>query len=189
VSPENRADAQGPIIEVSGTKQTRETAFYSDTDRAQFWAKARVTPTCWLWQGSINRQTGYGSYAPPRSLRSVCYERQPVYAHRFAWTLTHGPIPAGQHVLHACDVPACVNPDHLFLGTHKVNMADAARKGRLHVPRPRRQAVSDEKVASIFLMREQGALLREIADVIGTSITFVSLVLKGKRRQHGKDAA
>jgi hypothetical protein len=53
-----------------------------------------------------------------------------LLAHRAAWTVYRGEIPAGMHVLHHCDVPLCCNPDHLFLGTHDDNMADCVRKGR-----------------------------------------------------------
>lgn len=54
-----------------------------------------------------------------------------VYAHRVAWEKANGPIPDGLLVLHRCDNPACVNVDHLFLGTQRDNMRDASRKGRL----------------------------------------------------------
>ena len=51
-------------------------------------------------------------------------------AHRVAWILANGPIPDGMLVCHKCDVPECVNPDHLFIGTHKDNARDCASKGR-----------------------------------------------------------
>ena len=57
-----------------------------------------------------------------------------MYAHRVAWMLAHGPIPRGMNVLHRCDVPRCVNPDHLFLGTQHDNVRDMIAKGRARFP-------------------------------------------------------
>ena len=76
---------------------------------------------CWLWIGGTN-QDGYGAFARYGEKR----------AHRVSWVMHRGPIPAGMHVLHTCDVPGCVNPDHLFLGTHQDNMADLRSKGRAY---------------------------------------------------------
>lgn len=182
MSPDCSGKEQGRVIHVPFTTQERATASYSDTDTARFWAKVRVTPTCWLWTGTVIGSNGYGSFSMARGLARGT--QAPRYAHRIAYELTHGQIPNGQHVLHACDVPRCVNPAHLFLGTHRDNMRDAARKGRLHVQRPRKQRISAEAVAKIRPMRDAGATLQTIADAIGATKTFVSLVLSGKRRQH-----
>lgn len=90
--------------------------------RERFDAKVVPEPTsgCYLWIGSYTGH-GYGSF-----WTGTRNER----AHRVAWQFAHGPIPNGQEVCHRCDVPSCVNPDHLFLGTHQRNMRDSFDKGR-----------------------------------------------------------
>lgn len=87
----------------------------------RFWAKVQKTKTCWLWTGSTYK-SGHGQIWNGKKL-----ER----AHRVSWRLKHGKIPKGMKVCHHCDVPGCVRPSHLFLGTQKDNMEDAARKGRI----------------------------------------------------------
>jgi hypothetical protein len=95
---------------------------YSEKQRVRlFWSKVRKTRACWLWQGG-RQSHGYGEFNwPPHRTKQ---------AHRLAWLLTCGPIPPGMYVLHHCDNPSCVRPDHLFLGTPADNMTDMVAKGR-----------------------------------------------------------
>lgn len=86
----------------------------------RFWAKVEKTDSCWLYRGFI-KWDGYGW---------LCRNGRYMTAHRYAWTLTNGEPPAGAHILHQCDVPACCNPDHLRLGTHRDNMAEMMERGR-----------------------------------------------------------
>ena len=74
---------------------------------------------CWLWNGSRNRGD-YGTFP---------YQGESK-AHRVSYRLFKGSIPTGMNVLHRCDVPSCVNPDHLFLGTQKDNVLDMVQKKR-----------------------------------------------------------
>lgn len=96
------------------------------TNPHRFWSKA--FPTAWsgclVWTSTI-RKSPEGNYG----LFSI--HAQDHAAHRVAFELTHGQHSAtGMMVCHSCDVPLCVNPNHLFLGTHRDNMADMLKKGR-----------------------------------------------------------
>lgn len=75
---------------------------------------------CWIWVKKQN-SNGYGLY-----VTKGLY----LLAHRVSWERYRGPISEGLHVCHTCDVRLCVNPDHLFLGTHSDNMIDCYQKGR-----------------------------------------------------------
>lgn len=89
----------------------------------KFWSYISKTKSCWIWNGP-KASFGYGKMrAGGRDWK----------AHRISWVIHNGPIPGGLKVLHNCpsgDTPACVRPDHLFLGTQEDNMKDMAKKGR-----------------------------------------------------------
>ncbi len=85
-----------------------------------FWERVDVGDGCWLWRGYKNRQ-GYGV---------VWVKGRQWRAHRLMWHAYVGTIPQGHDVLHHCDNPSCVRPDHLFIGTDRDNAADRESKGR-----------------------------------------------------------
>lgn len=89
----------------------------------RFWDKVLVGEGCWEWQGARN-QAGRGL---------IRFEGRTSSAPRVAWQLTFGGLPNDLYVLHHCDNPGCVRPDHLWLGTQTDNMADAKAKGRVRV--------------------------------------------------------
>jgi hypothetical protein len=85
----------------------------------RFEAKVEKTPSCWNWLASLNTK-GYG-YFKTKTQKT---------AHRFSYEFFVGPITDGLHVLHKCDNPRCVNPDHLYLGTNRQNMLDRVERNR-----------------------------------------------------------
>lgn len=104
---------------------------------------------CHIWTGCCKKPFGYGSF---RSGEDV------MAAHRFSWIAYRGPIIDDLCVLHRCDTPACVNPDHLFLGTHAENNEDMVKKGR-NVRRPALNR--GEHNGSAKLTRRQIMAIRE----------------------------
>ena len=96
---------------------------YSTTIHDRFWSKVEKTEGCWLWRGSFHRG-GYGSIA--RGGRNG----GKTLAHIVSWFIHFGVVPHGLCVLHRCDNPACVRPDHLFLGTRLDNSRDMVNKKR-----------------------------------------------------------
>lgn len=96
----------------------------TETVRNRFWAKVRKDADgCWFWTGSHGHdEKGQCLYG------RLLIGKSSVAAHRVSWFINRGLIPKGILVLHHCDQPLCVNPDHLFLGTHKDNMQDSLQK-------------------------------------------------------------
>src|SRR3990167_3103684 len=78
---------------------------------------------CWIWMGAITK-TGYGIIV------NRFTNRKPKWTHRLSYETFCNPIPKGLHVLHRCDIPSCINPKHLFIGTPLDNQRDCIRKGR-----------------------------------------------------------
>lgn len=93
----------------------------------RFWSNVHKTDGCWLWTGTYQR---YGVISRPGR------QNGRVYAHRLSWEIHNGEVPEGLSVCHTCDNTKCVNPKHLFLGTHNDNMKDCLDKGRHICQRP-----------------------------------------------------
>lgn len=140
---------------------------------------SRVVKTgagCWEWAG--NRSAlGYGIVTVQHSTR--------LRAHRVAWELANGPIPDGVAVCHRCDNPPCINPDHLFLGTHADNMRDMVGKARQpHGARNARAKLTADQVAELRAARARGEPLASLASRFGLTKSGACHVAKGRAWKH-----
>lgn len=140
----------------------------------RFWPKVArgATDECWPFLGYC-RPDGYGEIALGTR------EDGAIRAHRAAWLLTHGAVPDGLCVLHACDVPPCCNPAHLFLGTRGDNTADMMRKGRNRRGPQKVGAVA--RAAAVTRYLNGGVTQGEIAATCGVSQSTVNYWLKRHR--------
>lgn len=139
-----------------------------------------ATKGCWLWAGYI-QSSGYGQ---------VYVEGARVLAHRLSWLAHKGAIADGLLVLHKCDRRSCVNPEHLFLGTHIDNRVDCISKERAFYQRPgvdfwftrtrRIKKLTDDQVREIRASIEP---LATLAKRYGVSMACVSTTRRGKRKQ------
>lgn len=96
----------------------------------RFFEKIIKTETCWIWNAAKDSK-GYGRIGMGGR------KGKDVFAHRLSYQIHRGEIPVNMLVCHKCDIPACVNPEHLFLGTQTDNMRDCVIKGRLNPFKPR----------------------------------------------------
>lgn len=161
---------------------------------ARFMKKVKKSNNgCWLWTGAKSR---YGYF-------KSCGKSE--RAHRYSWILFRGDIPDGMFVLHKCDNPLCVNPDHLFLGTQTDNMRDAQTKGRLVRPVCPKESLargiangmnthpgilagekngmsvlSDKQRREIIKLRLQGEMIGSLALRFGVSKSQISRTCRGK---------
>jgi len=135
----------------------------------RFWSKVERTDTCWLWQAGRGGR-GYGSFR---------FKDRAHPAQRIAYVLTKGPVAAGLLVCHSCDNPVCVNPSHLFLGTHRDNTQDMMAKGRNrcgHASTPGSPKLTPEQVLAIRQLQYSGhsvTSLGKFYDVSHQTITRI----------------
>lgn len=131
----------------------------------RFLAKVRQGEKCWEWTGSTT-PAGYGKILVSKS--------KLVGAHRVSYELFCGPIPFGMNVLHRCDAPGCVRPDHLFLGTFSDNSQDMAMKGRT------KTKLKPEDAYAILWRSAAGESSQDLAEEYGVTRRLVWLIAQRK---------
>lgn len=166
----NQKPEVGKVAEDGGYLHPTTAEVLGERFLERFWVFVQKTPTCWLWTAGVDAY-GYGQIAR--------IGKSPIKTHRAMWILRHGPITSAQHVLHKCDVPNCVNPDHLFLGNQDLNMKDAAAKGRLVGHRK----LTDAQILEIrgrYVRRQNG---RQLAREFGVSVVTLCRIAAGTQRR------
>lgn len=155
----------------------------------RFWDKVdkRGEDECWLWVGAVN-SSGYGSFR---------FRGRAVASHRVSWILTFGEIEQllnvdvrGTCVLHKCDNRKCVNPNHLFLGTHEENMKDMAVKGRGKTKEqfgefnPCSKLTTNDVLQMRILYASGNYRLTDLANKFNIAFQTVSDITRRKRWRH-----
>jgi len=130
---------------------------------------------CWIWTGVVDSH-GYGR---------ACFRGERIMAHRLSWRMINGILPRGVCVCHRCDNPICVNPDHLFIGSHGDNSRDMVRKNR--------QAFGGKNgnakltAADVIAIRSDPRGARKLAKVFGVHRTTIHYVRRKTWRLIGGD--
>jgi hypothetical protein len=166
------AVAFDPLAEIRHAKRLRSSP-------EAFWARVPPGDGCRIWPGRRNA-SGYGP---------VSWMGRDVLAHRLAYALAKGPIPAGRVVMHTCDNPPCCNPDHLELGSIDDNIRDMLRKHR-HRPggvsglANHKSKLSPPLVCELRAAWHAGESIKSIARRTGLAVGTVHPMLHGKTWAH-----
>lgn len=143
----------------------------------RFWEKVDRSGECWNWTGTIYTASGKLSYG------KICVKNKQLLAHRVSYELAHGPIPEDKDVLHRCDNPLCVRPDHLFLGTHADNMQDMVQKGRMHLRNHTK--LTAEKVIAIRQRYSSGGITQsQLAKEYEVKLDCIDRVINRRTWKH-----
>lgn len=158
----------------------------------RFWEKVdKSNPDgCWHWTGATQTPWGYGSF----NRGNHNGKSHTDVAHRVSYELTYGEIPQGLFVCHRCDNPICVNPDHLFLGTHQDNMIDMHQKGRSieHI-KPERHArgerqhlakLTADQVLQVRAMHDTGVSYSKLAKLFHVSKSSIYSIITRETWKH-----
>jgi hypothetical protein len=144
---------------------------FTERQIRDFWAKVRVGvgDDCWVWTAAT-QVSGYGTKRVTRDGKHTM-----ELAHRMSWLIFNSEIPDGLCVLHKCDNRLCVNPAHLFLGTHKDNTHDMMSKQRGNVA-----ILTETQLEAVHALRAEGMSIRAIAKEMGCSTFPIMRALRAE---------
>jgi len=149
------------------------------TPEENFWEKVDKSKECWEWQAARDKD-GYGFFHHHGKMGK---------AHRFSWEMHNGPIPEGLQVLHKCDNPRCIRPDHLFVGTNIENVADRTKKRRQ--PDGERHNEAKVTLKQVQEMRRNGktGTYKSIGQRYGLSIAQTAKILNNQSWKNYQETA
>jgi len=159
-------------------EHVEQVQFHGLTVPERFLKYVKKTEYCWLWVGSKNNK-GYAQL----NVSGV-----PKLASRISWEIANGPIPKGKYILHKCDNPLCVNPDHVYPGDQTQNMADMWGRGRAKpgLVQGQKHGMSKLTELDILAIRSSDETVKEICEHFGVSHTTVSDIKNRKTWKHVK---
>ena len=145
----------------------------------RFWDKVKITESCWVWTASKN-QGGYGLFTV-----KLPNHHRIAKSHRLAWELGNcASLLPNTVVMHTCDNPACVNPEHLTAGSHQENSADMDRKKRRAPPKignaNNKSVIPQEKIIEARKLKAEGISVREICRRLETPYSGTWNALAGR---------
>jgi hypothetical protein len=135
--------------------------------RLSFHNKYEIVGSCWLWTGAKVRRYGV-----------IRYDEKLIKSHRASWMIFKGNIPKKLFVLHKCDIPLCVNPEHLFLGTPLDNVKDMIEKGRSKFGL--NQGLGAKKIREIRKLLSENKSASEIAVIYNIGARAIRDIKNGK---------
>lgn len=143
-----------------------------------FWARVKRTQACWTWTGRCDAE-GYGL------LKTHSFGKVAQRAHRISWILHFGLITDGMGILHRCDNPPCVRPDHLFMGSALDNALDAAAKGRTARGEKNHNAkLTAEQVKEMRRLAAGGVCFSELGRTFGVSGVMAARIVRRENWKH-----
>tara|TARA_Y100000034_G_scaffold137016_1_gene218512 strand:+ start:3551 stop:4408 length:858 start_codon:yes stop_codon:yes gene_type:complete len=138
--------------------------FSISNPRSKFLSNIDFTESCWIWTANRHGK-GYGQITEANKSG----DRSCIKAHRRAWKYFAGEIPEGLQVLHKCDNPPCVRPDHLFLRTNDDNIRDKVSKGRMG----QAAKLTKEEVIEIDKLLNKGLSIKDIGDSYNVNVETI----------------
>ena len=144
----------------------------------RFEEKIEMIPECgcWIWIAAVQGD-GYG-------VIKTGHKNKQSVAHRISWQLYRGSIPKGILVLHKCDTPACVNPYHLFLGTHKDNTQDMIKKNRKALQKGEGNNLSKLTECEVLTIRESCSKNINLSKIYKVNASTISRIKSRDRWKH-----